>query len=237
MKNLPQHVAIVMDGNGRWAKQQGLVRGEGHRAGVNVVQEIVKSCLEYKIPILSLFAFSSENWARPRDEVDFLMQLFIDALQQELDNLHSHEIKLRFIGSREQLTEKLCQRMNFAEKLTANNNKLTVNIAVNYGGQWDILNAAKEFAARVSRGDACVEELDEESFSALLSTQYLPNPDLFIRTSGELRISNFFLWQAAYTELYFCDVLWPDFTTQNFAQALASYASRNRRYGFSEVAV
>lgn len=223
-----------MDGNGRWAENQGLPRIEGHRAGVNAVKTIVQSCLKNKIQVLSLFAFSSENWARPPMEVDFLMQLFIHALGREIKELHKKGVSIRFTGDRSQLSEALCNQMQTAEALTNTNLKLTLNIALNYGGKWDIVQAAKTLASQVASGEVPIENIDEMAFAKLLNTYGLPEPDLFIRTSGEQRISNFFLWQLAYTELYFSDMLWPDFSASEFEQALACFSMRKRRYGLTE---
>ncbi|MCP0913177.1 MULTISPECIES: polyprenyl diphosphate synthase [Legionella] len=230
-QKLPEHVAIVMDGNGRWAENRGLPRAEGHRAGIETVKSVVQHCLQKNIHILSLFAFSSENWSRPEGEVDFLMQLFIHALREEIKQLHEYGVCLRFIGERRQLSADLQTQMHSAEALTCKNERLILNVAVNYSGKWDILQAAKKMAAELQQGVIRLEDMDEEVFTRQLSTHKLPEPDLFIRTSGEQRISNFFLWQLAYTELYFCEVHWPDFTLEEFEKALQSYSLRERRYG------
>ncbi len=220
-----------MDGNGRWAQRRGLLRVEGHRAGVLAVKTVIRCCLEAKIPMLSLFAFSSENWSRPETEVEFLMQLFVQALEQEIAELHQHGIRLRFIGNTAVLSPILYQQMQAAEALTANNQRLLLNIVVNYGGKWDLVQAAKKLIQQVSEGTLAMDAINEHSLTAALSTASLPDPDLFIRTSGEQRISNFFLWQLAYTELYFPEVLWPDFTAEEFQKALTNFKSRERRYG------
>jgi undecaprenyl diphosphate synthase len=230
-QKLPQHVAIVMDGNGRWAESRGLPRVEGHRAGIESVKTVVEFCLQHEIRVLSLFAFSSENWSRPENEVDFLMQLFIHALEKEIDELHEHKVQLRFTGDRTQLSPTLQLQMKAAEALTADNERLILNVAVNYSGKWDIVQAAKKIACQVYEGTLLLEDVDEKSFAPCLSPCDLPDPDLFIRTSGEQRISNFFLWQLAYTELYFAEVHWPDFTSQEFENALISFSQRERRYG------
>jgi len=222
-----------MDGNGRWAENQGLPRVEGHRVGVDAIKGVVQSCLQKHISTLSLFAFSSENWARPAVEVDFLMQLFIQALSREIAELHQHGVRLRFTGDRGQLSSTLRKEMQEAEVLTAHNQQLTLNIVLNYGGKWDIVQAAKTLAHKVSKGELLLDDINEEVFEQLLSTHGLPQPDLFIRTSGEQRISNFFLWQLAYTELYFSDVHWPDFSAAEFEKALASFNLRKRRYGLT----
>ncbi len=233
-QKLPQHVAIVMDGNGRWAENRGLSRIQGHSAGADSVKAIVQCCLQKHIPVLSLFAFSSENWARPAMEVDGLMQLFIQALARELAELHEHGVCLRFTGDRRQLSSALSAEMTVAEKFTSKNSQLVLNVAMNYGGKWDILQAATALARQVSEGLLSPDKIDEAVFSTLLSTHGLPDPDLFIRTSGEQRISNFFLWQLAYTELYFSETLWPDFTASEFEKALDCFMTRQRRYGLTK---
>lgn len=227
----PQHVAIVMDGNGRWAKHRGLARVEGHKAGVAPVKKIINCCLEKKIPCLSLFAFSSENWSRPTEEVQFLMGLFLESLKNELAQLHENGIRMRFTGDRGALSPVLQQQMGEAEAMTKDNTQLIVNVVVNYGGKWDIVTAVKKMTKAVLNGDLDVEAINDSSFAAFLDTDGLPEPDLFIRTSGELRISNFYLWQLAYTELYFTAVHWPEFDEQEFANALDSFSKRKRRFG------
>lgn len=222
-----------MDGNGRWAENRGLPRSEGHRVGVGAVKAVVESCLQKKIAVLSLFAFSSENWARPPMEVDFLMQLFIKALGRDIQELHQHGVCLRFTGDRSVLSKDLYTEMQMAEALTGDNNKLVLNVALNYGGKWDIVQAAKTLVNQVMNGEMSLADIDEIVFARLLNTYNLPDPDLFIRTSGEQRISNFFLWQLAYTELYFSDVHWPDFTAKEFEKALACFSMRKRRYGLT----
>lgn len=226
-----------MDGNGRWAALKDLPRVEGHRVGVETVKAVVESCLKEQIAVLSLFAFSSENWARPASEVDFLMQLFLEALGRDIQELHLHGVSLRFIGDRAQLSNALCQEMRAAEELTAKNQKLILNVALNYGGKWDILQAAKSVARRVANGQLSADEIDETVFDMELSTHHLPEPDLYIRTSGERRISNFFLWQLAYTELYFTEIHWPDFNEDEFAKALDYFSKRKRRYGLTDAQV
>ncbi|MBA2650686.1 MAG: di-trans,poly-cis-decaprenylcistransferase [Tatlockia sp.] len=227
---LPQHIAIVMDGNGRWAQSRGLLRIKGHRAGADAVKSTIRCCLQHQIPILSLFAFSSENWSRPENEVAFLMQLFVEALEREVQGLHHHGISLRFTGDMSGLSQALQEQMQLAEELTKNNKQLILNIVVNYGGKWDLVQAVKKIAKKVDAG-LSVDAIDESLLSQSLSTFDLPDPDLFIRTGGEKRISNFFLWQLAYTELYFADVHWPDFSAEEFEKALASFSRRERRYG------
>lgn len=230
-KKIPQHVAIVMDGNGRWAKKRHLLRVEGHKAGIDAVKMVVEVCLEKKIPVLSLFAFSSENWARPESEVTFLMSLFINALEQEVKTLHEHGVALRFTGCRDLLPLGLRQQMQKAEELTQANTRLVLNIVVNYGGKWDIVQAVKRIITKVKENELKSESINESLVDQHLSMYGLPDPDLFIRTSGEQRISNFFLWQLAYTELYFTPVQWPDFTKEEFNKALVNFEQRERRYG------
>ena len=220
-----------MDGNGRWAECRGLSRSEGHCAGVDVVKSVVKACIEKHIKVLSIWAFGSENWARPEIEVNFLMQLFVQALTRETDELNQNGVSLRFTGNRAQLAPALREQMQIAENLTMNNDRLILNVVINYGGKWDIVQAAKALASRVAAGVMSVEQIDEAAFAEQLNICDLPDPDLFIRTGGELRISNFFLWQLAYTELYFSDVFWPDFTIEELDKALTCFASRERRYG------
>ncbi len=220
-----------MDGNGRWAEGRGLPRTEGHRAGVNAVKAIVKVCLEKQISVLSLFAFSRENWARPQEEVEFLMSLFIMVLELEIASLNEHGVCVRFIGDRSQLSAVLREKMDDAEKLTSVHQKLTLNIALNYTGRWDIVQAAKTLVARARKDGLCEADVDESSIASCLSTHSIPDPDLLIRTSGEKRISDFFLWQIAFTEFYFTDVKWPEFTVEEFDAALVEYSRRERRYG------
>lgn len=228
---LPKHIAIVMDGNGRWAENRGLARIEGHRAGADSVRAVIRSCVEKNISCLSLFAFSSENWQRPTEEVNFLMELFIESLKKELEELNQHGIQIRFTGDRQRLSNALQQQMAEAEQVTRANQQLVLNIVVNYGGKWDVLTAAKKMTEAVLRGELELEQVDEEIFASFLDTYDLPEPDLFIRTSGELRISNFFLWQLAYTELYFTEAHWPDFNQEELERALDSFSKRKRRFG------
>lgn len=226
-----------MDGNGRWAKAQNLSRAEGHKAGVQAVKTIIQASLEKGIACLSLFAFSSENWLRPAEEVDFLMQLFVNALEEELDELYARGICLCFTGDKASLSALLQERMHKAELRTANNKQLTLNIVINYGGKWDIVNAAKKLAFAVADGELQPENIDENLFAKNLCGSDLPEVDMFIRTSGELRISNFFLWQLAYTELYFTDIHWPDFSGESFEEALTAFSQRDRRFGRISVEV
>tara|TARA_Y100001934_G_scaffold252814_1_gene317261 strand:+ start:1312 stop:2067 length:756 start_codon:yes stop_codon:yes gene_type:complete len=230
-KKLPQHLAIVMDGNGRWAQARGLARYKGHQQGLAAVKSVIEQCLVYQIPVLSLFAFSSENWSRPLAEVEFLMQLFLQALQDELAQLNHQKVALRFIGERLELADTLQNQMMSAEQLTQNNQKLTLNIVINYGGRWDIVQASKRITAKVLANQLALDDINETLFKGYLSTDILPEPDLLIRTSGEKRLSNFFLWQLAYTELYFTETLWPDFNHQELDKALLWFSQRSRRYG------
>ena len=225
-----------MDGNGRWAENRGLPRSEGHRHGVDVVKTIVQACIANNINVLSVWAFGSENWGRPAAEVDFLMELFLQALSKELQELHAHGIRLRFTGNRSQLATALCEEMQRAEELTCNNKKLILNVVLNYGGKWDLVQVTKTLANQVLEKKIAVEDITEQLFAKHLNTGDLPDPDLFIRTSGEQRLSNFFLWQLAYSELYFSKVYWPDFTAADFEKALKSYSMRERRYGKTTVA-
>jgi len=220
-----------MDGNGRWAESRGLPRFEGHRAGVDTVRTMVRCCIEKAVPVLSLFAFSSENWQRPEAEVEFLMQLFMQALTQELVELQKQGVALRFVGSREALSSSLQQEMQQAETQTASNQRLTLNVVINYGGRWDITQAVKTLVDQAAAGRLSSAEVNESLLAAQLGTHGLPDPDLFIRTGGEQRISNFFLWQLAYTELYFSPVHWPDFSIEEFDKAIASFGERERRFG------
>ncbi len=227
----PRHVAIIMDGNGRWARKRHLPRVAGHRVGLEAVRKTIKACVEQKIEVLTLFAFSSENWRRPAEEVGLLMKLFMTALDREVKQLHKNGVRLRVIGDVSAFSPELQQRIAEAEALTAGNSTLCLNIAANYGGRWDIAQAARSLAAMVERGELAVEAIDESLLAQHLSLAELPEPDLFIRTGGEQRISNFLLWQLAYTELYFTDLLWPSFDAAALQQALDSFASRQRRFG------
>ncbi|MES9858183.1 MAG: isoprenyl transferase [Sedimenticola sp.] len=228
---LPRHIAIIMDGNGRWAQQQGLPRHAGHRAGVKSVRNAVEQSASHHIEVLTLFAFSSENWKRPKREVGLLMELFFTALHREVKRLDRNKVVLKVIGDRTAFSEKLQKRILQAEEKTAGNSGLILQIAANYGGRWDITEAARALAGRVARGELDLQQIDEEAINGALSFAGLPDPDLFIRTGGDQRLSNFMLWQSAYAELYFTDTLWPDFDTEAFDQALTAFSSRQRRYG------
>lgn len=231
LADLPQHIAIVMDGNGRWAKQRYLPRTAGHHEGVKAVRRVIEACVEKKVAVLTLFAFSSENWRRPPAEVKVLMDLFLQALKKEVSRLHKNNIRLRLIGERSAFSPALQQQMAQAEALTEHNTGLQLNIAANYGGRWDIVQAARRLAQQVAEHTLQAADIDEPLLTQTLSLADYPEPDLFIRTGGETRISNFLLWQLAYTELYFTPVLWPDFDQPAFIEALDAYAKRQRRFG------
>jgi undecaprenyl diphosphate synthase len=230
---VPRHVAIIMDGNGRWAKSRFLPRVAGHRRGVEAVREAVKACMERGVEFLTLFAFSSENWRRPPEEVSFLMQMFLRALEQEVDKLHANNIRFRVIGDLAPFDPRIVERAKAGEALTAGNTRLNLTVAANYGGRWDLLQAMNRcIAARVAAEGALVPRLVAEAeLAPHLSMNFAPEPDLFIRTGGEQRISNFLLWQLAYTELYFTDTLWPDFDAKALDLAIASFQQRERRFG------
>ncbi|ROR32218.1 polyprenyl diphosphate synthase [Inmirania thermothiophila] len=228
---LPRHIAIVMDGNGRWAQRRGLPRTAGHRAGVEAVRRTVEGCRRRGIAVLTLFAFSSENWRRPRAEVRVLMDLFTQTLGSEVARLHEHGIRVRFVGERRDFGPALHRRMAEAEELTRDNRAMDLVLAVGYGGRWDIAQAARRIAAEAADGRLDPSAVDEEAVAGRLSLAGLPDPDLFIRTGGERRISNFLLWHLAYTELHFTDTLWPDFDEGDLEAALADYAGRQRRFG------
>ena len=226
-----RHVCIIMDGNGRWAKKRLMPRFAGHKAGLSTVRQIVGSCVEKEIEVLTLFAFSSENWRRPEKEVGLLMELFTTALTREVKKLHNNNVQLRIIGDLAAFSEKIQKLINEAITLTANNTGLILNIAANYGGRWDLTQATRQIAKKVQQGELTVESINEETLENHLSLSGLPEPDLFIRTGGEKRISNFILWQLAYCEFYFTDALWPDFDKKLFQEAIDSFASRQRRFG------
>ncbi len=217
-----------MDGNGRWARKRFLPRIAGHKRGVETVRELVRQCVKLNVKFLTLFAFSSENWRRPPEEVSFLMGLFMDALEREVVKLHQNNIKLVMIGDRSQFDDKLVTQIEASEQLTADNTGLVLTIAANYGGRWDMLQAVN---AMQRAHPELAGKFQESDFSPYLSMSYAPEPDLFIRTGGEVRISNFLLWQLAYTELYFTDTLWPDFDEKAFSLAIESYGKRERRFG------
>ena len=228
---LPRHIAIVMDGNGRWAKLRHRPRTFGHRAGQKAVRGAIEYCLRHGIDALTLFAFSSENWKRPAGEVGALMELFLKALDREVDELHGYGVRIRFIGELSAFAPALLERMRAAMARTAGNGKLALNIAVNYGGRWDIAHAARQAALAVQRGELDPAAIDERSLEPFFSLADLPPVDLFIRTGGEQRISNFLLWQLAYSEFVFSNVLWPDFDQHCLEQAVADFGRRERRFG------
>ena len=225
---VPKHIAIIMDGNGRWAKRRLMPRIEGHRRGVEAVRSVIRDCSELGVEYLTLFAFSSENWRRPQEEVSLLMQLFVMALEREVVKLHENEIRFKVIGDLSRFEPRLQQLIREGEELTKDNRRLTLTVAANYGGRWDILQAANKLLAAHPE---CAQGFKEEDLAPYLSMAFAPEPDLFIRTGGEQRISNFLLWQLAYSELFFTETLWPDFNTQSLEAAIASYQNRERRFG------
>lgn len=228
ISNVPRHVAIIMDGNGRWARQRHLPRAAGHKQGLESVRTIIKACIEREISYLTIFAFSSENWRRPEEEIKFLMQLFLIALEREVSKLHENGIRFRVIGDVQKLDSRIVDCIRQGEALTANNDRLFLSVAVNYGGRWDIMQAVRKMMTQTPHLRTDFTETDLSRHLALADA---PEPDLFIRTGGECRISNFLLWQLAYTELYFTETLWPDFDAASLDQAIASYQQRERRFG------
>jgi undecaprenyl diphosphate synthase len=226
---IPRHIAIIMDGNGRWAKRRFLPRVAGHKQGVETVREVVKACSELGVGYLTLFAFSSENWRRPQEEVSFLMGLFLAALEREVEKLDRNGIRLRIIGRRDRFAPDIVQMIERAEARTAGNDGLVLTIAADYGGRWDILNATQRMLR--AQPELASREFGEEDLAPYLAMAFAPEPDLFIRTGGEARVSNFLLWQLAYTELFFTDTYWPDFDRAALQQAISSYQHRERRYG------
>jgi undecaprenyl diphosphate synthase len=230
-ERLPRHIAIIMDGNNRWARGRGLPGVAGHKAGVEAIRAVLRAARSCGIEVLTLFAFSSENWLRPRAEVAALMQLFSTYLGSEVKKLHADGVRLRFIGQRGRLKPSLQNKMAEAERVTAGNTESTLVIAVDYGGQWDMVNVAREIAVRVARGELQPDQIDEHVFDGYTALADLPKPDLLIRTAGEQRISNFLLWQIAYAELYFTDTFWPDFAERDLLLAIEAFATRERRFG------
>ena len=230
---IPRHIAIVMDGNGRWAERRRRPRSFGHREGQKAVRAAVEFCLRRGVEALTLFAFSSENWNRPQSEVGALMQLFLKALDREVDELHQNGVRIAFVGDLSAFQPELRERMQGAMRKTGANEKLRLNVAVNYGGRWDIADAARRAALEVAAGRLRAEDISEQTLAPFLALSDLPPVDLFIRTGGEQRISNFLLWQVAYAELYFTETLWPDVDADVLAGALADYARRERRYGLT----
>lgn len=229
--SLPRHVAVIMDGNGRWAKRLGLSRIAGHRRGVESVRRLVKYCAKLNIDYLTLFAFSSENWRRPVTEVRLLMELLSNALESEVKKLNENNVRLRILGDLNRFSPKIQLLIRNAEDLTGSNSGLNLTIAANYGGRWDITDACRKIAIKTKSGEIDPTQIDSQTIESHLSTSSLPEPDLFIRTGGEQRISNFLLWQLAYTELYFTEVLWPEFDNTQFDTALESFYGRQRRFG------
>jgi len=228
---MPQHVAIIMDGNGRWAKKKGKIRTVGHKAGVKAVRAAVSYALKNGVKVLTLFAFSSENWNRPSEEISVLMELFKMVLGSEVKKLHKNNVRLNIIGDTSRFDSKLVSRISEAQTLTEKNDSLVLNIAANYGGRWDIVNAAKELIKQVQVGQINVADIDEDTFTRYTCTANLPSVDLLIRTGGEQRVSNFLLWQIAYAELYFSEDFWPDFNEAVFQAAVDAFNERNRRFG------
>src|SRR5688572_30646952 len=228
VRRIPRHIAIIMDGNGRWARQRFLPRVAGHRRGLDAVRTVVRACAERGVRFLTLFAFSSENWRRPAEEVSFLMQLFVVALEQEVEKLHESGVRFRVIGDFDRFEPRLVQLVEDAETMTAANQKLTLTIAANYGGRWDLLQAMNRL---VRERPELTDGFGERDLAPYLAMSHAPEPDLFVRTGGEQRISNFMLWQLAYTELYFTETLWPDFDAAALDRAIVSYQQRERRFG------
>ena len=225
-ESVPRHIAIVMDGNGRWASKRFMPRIAGHKQGVDVLKRTVRSCVLRGVQVLTVFAFSSENWKRPADEVSGLMEIMVVALSRELNQLKQEGVRLQFIGSRQGLSERVRNSLQEAESATADNGKLILNVCFNYGGRWDVVHAAQTLAQQGL-------EITEQALAGQLSTASVGDPDLVVRTGGEMRLSNFLLWQAAYSELYFCNVLWPDFDEAALDSAIAAYAGRERRFGMT----
>jgi undecaprenyl diphosphate synthase len=226
--DIPNHIAVIMDGNGRWARKRFLPRVAGHKRGVETVRDLVKQCAKLDVKFLTIFAFSSENWRRPDDEVSFLMGLFMEALKREVIKLHDNNIRLILIGDRSRFNKELVAQIEESEKLTAKNTGLTLTVAANYGGRWDILQATNQLVLKKPKKAG---KYTEEDLAPFLAMHYATEPDLFIRTGGEKRVSNFLLWQLAYTEFYFTDTLWPDFNADAFSDAIHSYQQRERRFG------
>jgi len=230
-EKIPQHIAIIMDGNGRWAKQRGLIRIIGHRAGTDSTRRVVKACGELGVKVLTIYVFSWENWKRPSLEVSALMHLFIEMVHKELDDLNKNNVRLQAIGNMAALPEKTREALEFGVKATAKNTGLILNLAISYSGRTEIINAVKILAKEIAEGKLAESDLTEEKFSSCLYTKGLPDPELLIRTGGDMRISNFLLWQLAYTELYVTETLWPDFDKPHLEEAIATYQGRERRFG------
>lgn len=231
LKKTPNHIAIIMDGNGRWAKKQGEVRLFGHSSGVEAVREVLKGCVDLGVRYLTLYAFSTENWNRPREEVDGLMNLMVETIANEVDELNANNVRLRSIGDESKLPEACKNELARAKEATAANTEVDLILALNYSARWEIMNAVKNIAKKIEEGSAEAKDIDEEFFEKELCMNDVPDPELLIRTSGEYRLSNFLLWQIAYAELYFTDKLWPDFNREDLFRAVLNYQGRERRFG------
>ena len=231
MNRLPTHIGVIMDGNGRWAKNRGLPRSAGHQAGADTLKKIVTECNKMGIKYITVYAFSTENWKRPKEEVDYLMNLLMDYLKNAETTLAGENVVIKAIGSRKELSDELCEQIKKTEEFTKNNDGIVMNIALNYGSREEIVNSVKKICKNVQNGECSIEDINSEMISDNLYTASQPDPDLIIRTSGEERISNFLLWQLAYSELWFTDKLWPDFNINDLHQAIIDYQNRNRRYG------
>ena len=227
----PKHIIIIMDGNGRWAEQNGLLRSAGHKVGVKVLRNLIEHAVKLELTTITVYAFSRENWQRPKKEIELLLDLFISSLESEVKDLHENNIKLNFIGETDKFSKKLKKSMSESESLTSNNSKLTLNVALNYSGRWDIYNALLSIIDDMASKKITKNEINEELINKKLSLADYDEPDLLIRTGGERRLSNYLLWQIAYTEMYFTDILWPDFNVDQFDLALDWYAKRQRRFG------
>ncbi|MGE5441003.1 MAG: isoprenyl transferase [Bacteroidota bacterium] len=229
--DIPEHIAIIMDGNGRWARKRGLPRAAGHKQGVETVRDIVKACVGLGVRYLTLYTFSTENWKRPKDEITTLMRLIVKSLQNETNELHANGVRLSTIGNRDSLPDVVRQELEQAVEKTSGNTKLKLNLALSYSGRWEIMEAAKKIGQMVKEGQIRSEDVTESLFSSLLTTKDIPDPDLLIRSGGEFRISNFLLWQIAYSEIFITDVLWPEFKRQHLYEAIKDYQKRERRFG------
>lgn len=228
---IPKHIAIIMDGNRRWAQNNNLIKNFGHREGVKRVKDIVEASLNLNLEVLTVFAFSTENWGRDKKEVSFLMSLLLEFLNSELEKLHSNNVKINVLGDKTYLTEKIREKVITAEKLTCKNSRMLFNVALSYGSRKEIIDAVKIIAKDIKENKLSLDDINEESFKKYLYSKNIPDPDLLIRTSGEIRLSNFLLYQLAYTEFYFTDVLWPDFTKNEYYKVIIDFQKRNRRYG------
>lgn len=229
--SIPTHIAIIMDGNGRWAKQKGLPRVAGHRKGIETVREVVETCVNLGVKFLTLYTFSTENWKRPKEEVSTLMRLIVKSLRDETDELHANGIKLTTIGDLDKLPNIVQAELNDAFKKTSQNSKMVLNLALSYGGRWEIINAVKKIAGLIKNREIDIDDIDMELFSKNLTTGNMPDPDLLIRSGGEFRVSNFLLWQIAYSEIFVTETLWPNFKAKNLLEAVRDYQRRERRFG------